>query len=60
MEQWHLLENLQSDLGSEGHSEDRQESVASLQSSIISNANIQDTEPTGYQQEKVCVRVEWW
>lgn len=52
-EQWHLLENLQSDLVSETHSEDRQDSAASLQNSTVSNANTQDTEPTGYQQEKV-------
>ncbi|KAJ7370367.1 hypothetical protein OS493_032543 [Desmophyllum pertusum] len=51
-EQWHLLENLQSDLVSETHSEDRQDSAASLQNSTVSNANTQDTEPTGYQQEK--------
>ena len=54
LEQWHLLENLQSDLGSEAHSEDREESVASLHSSIASNANTQDAQPAGYHPEKVC------
>ena len=56
MEQWHLLENLQSELGSEAHSEGRPESVASLHSSLTSNANtqLQDAQPAGYHQEKVC------
>ena len=51
LEQWHLLENLQSDLGSESHS--RQDSVASLHNSTTSNANNEDAEPADYQQEKV-------
>ncbi|XP_078357935.1 uncharacterized protein LOC144642757 isoform X1 [Oculina patagonica] len=59
LEQWHLLENLQSDLASDAHSDDRQESTASLQNSTISNANIQDAESTGYQQEKVSTE-EWF
>ena len=54
LEQWHLLENLQSDLGSEAHSEDRRESVASLHSSITSNTNTRDAQPASYHQEKVC------
>ena len=54
LEQWHLLENLQSDLGSEAHSEDREESVASLHSSITSNTNTQDAQPASNRQEKVC------
>ena len=54
-EQWHLLENLQSELGSEGHSESRQDSVTSLNNSTTSNANKEDAEPAVYQQEKVCL-----
>lgn len=53
-EQWHILENLQSELGSEGQSESRQDSVASFNNSTTSNANKEDAESTVNQQEKVC------
>ena len=52
-EQWHILENLQSELGSEGQSESRQDSVASFNNSTTSNSN-KDAESTVNQQEKVC------
>lgn len=50
-EQWHILENLQSELGSEGQSESRQDSVASFNNSTTSNSH-KDAESTVNQQEK--------
>lgn len=52
LEQWHLLANLESDLPSETHSEEQQESSAFFQNNGPS-ASTQGAEPNNDHQEKV-------